>query len=85
MLTVQGERPQIDEGYFLKYMAVLRSNLDYVLEIKAAISKNDLTYGAQLWWELDEETQSYLWKAPSKGGIFTTREKEAIRGFKRCT
>lgn len=47
--------------------------------IKQAIRDEDETYGAQLWNELTHEEQIALWVAPTKGGIFTTRERQVIR------
>jgi len=34
---------------------------------------------AEAWFELDEETKIALWKAPTKGGCFTTIEREIMK------
>ena len=47
--------------------------------IKQAIEDNDLSYACQLYAELGHETQEALYKAPSKGGIFTTAERNYMR------
>ena len=39
----------------------------------------DLAYVAQLWAEIPEHDQIALWLAPSKGGVFTTHEREVMK------
>ena len=34
---------------------------------------------AAAWFELDDDEKRSLWKAPSKGGVFTTHERDAIK------
>lgn len=50
-----------------------------ILAIKAGIALDDLTSAAEEWFSLDNEVKTRLWKAPSKGGPFTTREREIIK------
>lgn len=54
-----------------------------VEEIKSAISPDegepDLVYVAQLWREIPEADQIALWLAPTKGGVFSTHEREVIK------
>ena len=49
-----------------------------IMVIKAAISMGDLSTASEEWFALDNDVKSRLWKAPSKGGPFTTREREII-------
>jgi hypothetical protein len=49
-----------------------------ILAIKAGIALGDLSSAAEEWFSLDNEVKTRLWKAPSKGGPFTTREREVI-------
>lgn len=38
-----------------------------------------LTTAIEAWRELDKEDQEALWLAPTKGGVFTTRERAVMR------
>ena len=49
-----------------------------IMAIKAAISMGDLSTASEEWFSLDNDVKARLWKAPSKGGPFTTREREII-------
>lgn len=50
-----------------------------ILAIKDLIEADDLYGAAQVWDELTDSEQKSIWAAPSKGGPFTTREREIIR------
>ena len=47
--------------------------------IKEAISNGDISSAAEAWFELEKEEKESLWVAPSKGGVFTTQEREIIK------
>jgi hypothetical protein len=51
--------------------------LPSIVHIKKAIAKEDLGHAAQVLGELTQEDQDTLDLAPTKGGIFTTAEREA--------
>lgn len=50
-----------------------------ILAIKAGIALGDLSSASEEWFSLDNEVKTRLWKAPSKGGPFTTKEREIIK------
>lgn len=50
-----------------------------ILAIKAGIALDDLSSASEEWFSLDNEVKARLWKAPSKGGPFTTKEREIIK------
>lgn len=52
-------------------------------EILDLIEKNDLLEVGKIWCECSENEQSTLWTAKTKGGWFTTSEKDKIR--ESCT
>jgi hypothetical protein len=54
-------------------------NKESILAVKAGIANEDLASAAEAWFELDNETKQALWKAPSKGGCFTTQEREILK------
>jgi len=57
----------------------LTANLSSVHAIKEGIAKGDLVQAAEAWFELEEDTQRALWLATSKGGVFTTSEREVMK------
>jgi len=63
--------------------AALGRHYRSVDEIKAAINveegEPDLMYVAQLWGEIPQDDQMALWLAPTKGGVFTTHERDVIK------
>lgn len=47
--------------------------------IKAGLENGDLYGAAEAWFELGDHEKQALWVAPTKGGPFTTAEREAIK------
>ena len=47
--------------------------------IKESIESGSLSAGSEAWKELTEDEKMGLWKAPSKGGCFTTLEREVMK------
>lgn len=62
-----------------EYDALCQKNADSIQCIKDGIAEGRLSTAAEAWFELDDETKGALWKAPSKGGVFTTKEREVMR------
>jgi len=66
----------------------VRENLDSIIAIKEGLIQDitkdsqlrDINSAAEEWFGLSEDVQHRLWVAPTKGGIFTTREREIIHG-----
>lgn len=74
------QRPEdIQEGRLLNMGLALRNNLDSVVVIKNGIATGDLSSACEAWEELSTEDKRAIWVAPTKGGIFTTEEREIIR------
>ena len=70
----------------LKHNKCLRDCLASVEHIKTCISCKRFDEGREAWAELEEDEQTALYIAPSKGGIFTTEERKIIHnGFKETT
>ena len=47
--------------------------------IKTGIEINDLVMAKEAWDELTDEEKEGIWKAPSKGGVFTTQERSVMK------
>ena len=54
-------------------------NKDSIAAIKVGIADGDLSSASEAWFELDEDVKIGLWKAPSKGGCFTTGERATMK------
>ena len=50
-----------------------------ILAIKAGIALEDYSTASEEWFSLTDEDKTILWKAPSKGGAFTTKEREIMK------
>jgi len=65
---------------FLGFMETVRENFDWVMYAKTAIANEDWHDLAGIWGDIDHETMATLFRAPTKGGIFTTEERAACKG-----
>jgi hypothetical protein len=52
---------------------------DSIEAIKTGIEIGDLVMAKEAWDELTEEEKIGIWKAPSKGGCFTTEERTIMK------
>lgn len=71
---------QQNDGEFLEFMQTVRDNFDWVMYAKTAIANEDWDELAGIWGDIDHETMATLFRAPTKGGIFTTEERAACKG-----
>jgi hypothetical protein len=53
--------------------------LPTITTIQTAIAEGELGIAAEAWAELTEEQKHAIWVAPSKGGPFTTQEREIMK------
>ena len=71
---------QQNDGEFIEYMKLVRDHFDWVMYAKEAIANEDWQALAAIWQDIDHETMATLFRAPTKGGIFTTEERSACKG-----
>jgi len=71
---------QQNDGEFLEFMATVRENFDWIMYAKEAIANEDWQSLAGIWTDIDHDTMATLFRAPTKGGIFTTEERNACKG-----
>ena len=74
----QQNAPQND--WLAEHNKALQENFWEVAEIKQAIREDDLMTAAGLLADMSEEVMTALWVAPTKGGIWTTAERELMKG-----
>jgi hypothetical protein len=63
----------------IPYSDWVQNNFKAVTAIKTGIANNDFETAAAAWFTLPDEVKMALWKAPTKGGCFSTKEREVIR------
>lgn len=68
-----------EEEFKAKYAALCEAHAVSINAIKEGIEQEDYSSAREAWVELGQELQSQLWVAPSKGGIFTTKEREVMK------
>ena len=71
---------QQNDGEFLEFMQTVRDNFDWVMYAKEAIANEDWQSLAGIWGDISHDTMATLFRAPTKGGIFTTEERDACKG-----
>lgn len=69
-------REQIEKE---QYDALCDMYTDSIVAIKDAIRENDVDSAVSAYFDIPPEAAEALWKAPSKGGIFTTAERAFIK------
>ena len=60
-------------------LIAIRENIHSISEIKRLIGLEDYYGASEIWRELTNDEKKSLWCAPSRGGVFTTKEREIIR------
>lgn len=62
-----------------KYQDMVMDLMPSVHAIKDGIATGDLATANEAWSELTDTEKQLLWKAPSKGGVFTTEERATMK------
>ncbi|MDX1453759.1 MAG: hypothetical protein R3183_14495 [Oleiphilaceae bacterium] len=76
--AIQQQADKITER-LIRHNTAVRDNLESVLMIKCELAAENYSAAAEAWFELDNDTKQDLWVAPTKGGIFTTQEREIMK------
>lgn len=61
------------------YPELVKKYADSIDSIKQGIAEGRMSSAAEAWFEIPETARNGLWRAPSKGGCFTTQERAAIQ------
>lgn len=68
-----------EERRAMKCRDLVEANAESVQAIRDGIDSGDYVKAAEAWYELDQDTMRGLWVAPSKGGPFTTKQREIMK------
>lgn len=83
MSTIATNKEDQTLARLLSHMAVVRAEWANVVWLKQALLDDDSLAFLEVWMDLGHDLQTKLWQAPSRGGIWTTREREKIREWER--
>ena len=61
------------------YQELCAKHQDSIDVIKMGIVDDDYSSAYEAWRELGEDLQGALWRAPTKGGCFTTEERNIMK------
>ncbi len=76
-ITEQKESESIE--WLMSHNKAVRENLQSIVYVKDGIANEDLLMAAEGWDELENSAKEALWVAPSKGGVFTTKERAVLK------
>ena len=62
----------------VEYNSQVRDSVQSIAVIKKAIADNDYYKAGEAWFELSEDEQKALWRSPTSGGVFTTKERDIM-------
>lgn len=72
-------RPTAEEHRRIRCQETVEAHQESVDAIREGIDSGDYLKAAEAWYELDQDTMRALWVAPTKGGPFTTKQREIMR------
>lgn len=72
-------KAQEEEARLNAHNAAVARNMESVQAIKQYIASDEIGEAAKCWYELTEDDQRALWVAPTKGGIFSTKERDIMK------
>lgn len=81
-ISQQNNQPAIEEtNKLIAHNEALKNNFVSVYFIKEYVNMDSPNWEnlAEAWGEISNEDKAALWLAPSKGGVFTTAERAALR------
>jgi len=74
-----GGRPKISVDELLQYNGLVREEFASIAAIKSALASNEYSVAKEACMEVDQDAMRTLWKAPTKGGVFTTKERDQMK------
>ena len=63
---------------FTEHMQAVQEHQDSLLAIREFLAEENLSAALEAWREIGEDDMKKLWRAPSKGGWFTTKERALL-------
>ena len=69
----------LEELKWLDYMVLVREYWDQITEIKERLANDEDSLAALTFSELPENVRIGLWRATTKGGVWTIQERARLR------
>ena len=63
----------------IEHNKAVRELIHSVSVIKGGLESGDLSRASEAWFELTDDEKKSLWVAPTKGGMFTTKERDIMK------
>ncbi len=84
--VVNAQKQNVEKDIYsrmVQFTKAMTDNYSSVVAIQTHIANDEADLAREAWGELDEYDQRALWLATTKGGCFTTQEREYIKnGFR---
>lgn len=88
LMALAGIAPEDDDGNAATKAAgdaqqalkkAIAQHQETINVIKKGIAEGDLSTASEAWFELTNDEKESIWAAPSRGGPFTTQEREVMK------
>jgi hypothetical protein len=77
--AVINQAVQEAEKRFARHTRACLSHYESIMAIKQGIATEGFSEAAEEWFGLNDDVKADLWLAPSRGGVFTTKEREVMQ------
>lgn len=75
--SLEGNETQ--DSRLMRHNIALRDNIQAVAAIKELLDFENYVEAKEAWGLVPQKIQQDLWVAPTKGGVFTTKQRDQIR------
>ena len=76
--AIQQQNSSEEHEFLVKHSNATRENIEEVYRIKECIANDDIEGAAGYYADMSRETQVALWRAPTKGGVWTKDERKLM-------
>lgn len=74
-----GGKPAYTADDLVRYLDVVRDELQSLAALQQALAFNDFAAAKEAWGEIDQDQQRILWRAPTKGSVLSTEERNKMK------
>lgn len=67
------------QNEWIEFMGCLRNHIDSIAAVKRHLLDESWSFAKEAWQEIPREDQIILYRAPTKGGILTTKERGQMK------
>lgn len=67
------------QNEWVEYMVCLRAHIENIAALKQHLRDESWSFAKEAWQEIPREDQMILYRAPTKGGILTTEERNKMK------